>query len=88
MLRVLAFVEARHCFHFPPLYLSTMANVLADDLSRDNLASLLSKVPDADASPSSVSMLDLPHDPEASEAISTFVVKGTRHRCIPVHSSA
>ena len=66
MLRVLAFVEARHCFHFSPLYLSTTANVLADDLSRDKLASFLSKVPDADASPSIVStaLLDLLLSPE------------------------
>ena len=40
--------------------------MLADDLSRDNLASLLSKVPDSDAAPSSVStaLLNLLLSPE------------------------
>ena len=61
ILRVLAFVEARHRFYLSPLYLSTTANFLADDLSRDNLVSFQSKVPDADSSPAATSsaLLDL-----------------------------
>jgi hypothetical protein len=66
MLRVLAFVEARHRFYLSPLYLSTTENFLADDLSRDNLVSFLSKVPDADSSPAATSsaLLDLLLTPE------------------------
>ena len=66
MLRVLAFVEARHRFYLSPLYLSMTANFLADDLSRDNLVSFLSKVPDADSSPAATSsvLLDLLLTPE------------------------
>ena len=47
MLRTLAFVEAKHSFALAPQYIDTKANHLADDLSRDNLPSFLSKVPDA-----------------------------------------
>ena len=49
MLRTLAFIEARHTFSLCPEYISTTHNHLADDLSRDKLASFLSKVPNADA---------------------------------------
>ena len=47
MLRALAFVEAKHSFVVAAQYIDTKANHLADDLSRDNLSSFLSKVPDA-----------------------------------------
>ena len=47
MLRVLAFIEARHCFHLRPVYINTKLNHLADDLTRDNLSSFLVKVPQA-----------------------------------------
>ena len=47
MLRVLAFVEACYHFHFYPVYIDTKANHLADDLSRNNAISFLSKVPEA-----------------------------------------
>lgn len=33
MLRVLAFVEARHHFHFRPVYINTKMNHIVDDLS-------------------------------------------------------
>ena len=49
LLRTLAFVEARHTFSLQPQYISTTDNHLADDLSRDKLASFLTKVPEADA---------------------------------------
>ena len=51
LLRVLAFVEAQHAFHLQPAYIDTRANHLADDLSRNNSISFLSKVPWADRQP-------------------------------------
>jgi hypothetical protein len=57
MLRALAFIEARFRFHLQPLYITTRANHLADDLSRDNLSAFLLKVPDANKAP------DLPSAP-------------------------
>ena len=51
MLRTLAFVEACNNFYLSPQYISTGDNHLADDLSRDNLPSFLSKVPHADRRP-------------------------------------
>ena len=55
LLRCLVFLEARYqCFMFPT-YINTRANHLADDLSRNNAASFLSKVPGANPQPSAVS---------------------------------
>ena len=51
MLRTLAFLEARYAFVLKPEYISTTDNYLADALSRDGLLSFLSKVPDADPTP-------------------------------------
>ena len=51
MLRTLAFVEARHDFTLRVQYINTKENHLADDLSRNNFSSFLSKVPNADPSP-------------------------------------
>ena len=47
LLCCLVFVEARLQFAITPLYIHIKANDLADDLSRNNLASFLSKVPQA-----------------------------------------
>ena len=65
MLRTLAFVEARHSFSLQPQYISTIDNHLADDLSRDKLASFLAKVPNADtrATPLPTLLVDLLLDP-------------------------
>ena len=65
MLRTLAFVEARYRFSLRPEYINTKDNHLADDLSRDNLASFLLKVPGADtrATPLPTQLLDLLLDP-------------------------
>ena len=54
LLRTLVFVEARFNFHFYPLYINTHVNHLADDQSRDNLFSFLSKVPQAHPVPKRV----------------------------------
>ena len=61
ILRTLAFVEARHAFALRPQYISTTDNHMADDLSRDKLASFLAKVPNADtrATPLPTLLLDL-----------------------------
>ena len=66
LLRVLAFVEARYRFHLQPLYINTKLNHLADDLSRNNLLSFLTKVPLADKYPVSLPplLLSLLLDPE------------------------
>ena len=48
MLRTLAFIEAANGLSLAPQYISTGDNHLADDLSRNNLFSFLSKVPQAD----------------------------------------
>ena len=66
MLRVLAFVEARHQFHLRPMYINTQVNHLADDLSRDNLSSFLLKVPQANKLPDAIPppILDLLLDME------------------------
>ena len=65
MLRTLAFVEARHAFSLRPQYISTSDNHLADDLSRDKLASFLVKVTEADtrATPLPALLLELLPDP-------------------------
>lgn len=67
LLRCLVFIEVTHkCFLYPT-YVDTKANHLADDLSRNNLSSILSKVPNADPHPTPVSqpLLDLLLDPTA-----------------------
>ena len=48
LLRCLLFIEATRDYHLVPMYISTKANDLADDLSRDHLSMFLSKVPQAD----------------------------------------
>ena len=67
LLRCLVFVEARFGFSIMPMYISTKANFLADDLSRNNLVSFLSKVPQADSTPTKVSvrLLELLLDQQA-----------------------
>lgn len=67
LIRCLVFVEAHYCFYLFPSYINTKANHLADDLSRNNLPSFLSKVPSADRQPRPVSLplLDLLLDPQA-----------------------
>ena len=51
MLRTLLFLEAQYSFSLSPVYISTKANHLADDLSRNNLSSFLSKVSHASPTP-------------------------------------
>ena len=65
MLRTLAFVEATYDFSLSPQYISTGDNHLADDLSRDNRLSFLSKVPHADrqATPLPPQLVELLLDP-------------------------
>lgn len=65
MLRVLAFVEALYQFHLQPTYITTKANYLADDLSRNNAASFLLKVPRVKREPDtpSTELLELLLDP-------------------------
>ena len=62
LIRCLLFVEATWGFIIEPTYINTKANHLADNLSRNNVHSFLSKVPWADLSPTPVSqpLLDLP----------------------------
>ena len=48
MLRTLAFIEAHTSFYLCPQYINTKVNLLADSLSRGNLISFLSQVPNAD----------------------------------------
>ena len=66
MLRALAFIKARHRFVLQPMYINTKLNHLADDLSRDNLDSFLSKVPVASRTPDCPSspLLNLLLDPQ------------------------
>ena len=56
MLRSLMFIEATLGFTITATYISTTANHLADDLSRNNLASFLLKVPTADGEPTPISL--------------------------------
>ena len=67
LIRCLVFIEAYYCFYLHPSYINTKANHLADDLSRNNLHSFLSKVPSADPQPVPVCLplLDLLLDPQA-----------------------
>ncbi len=51
MIRSLVFLEAHFDFHLSSVYINTLDNHLADDLSRGNLSSFLSKVPDASSRP-------------------------------------
>ena len=67
MLRCMVFIEAHFQFHIHPTYINTKMNHLADDLSRNNLSSFLSKVPRANPHPAPVSLplLNLLLDPVA-----------------------
>ena len=60
-------MEAYFKFHFHSQYIDTYANELADDLSRDNAFSFLSKVPQASREPTPVptALLSLLLDPSA-----------------------
>ena len=51
LLRTLAFVEACHCCYLQPVYINTALNDRADDLSRNNLQSFFSKVPQVNSNP-------------------------------------
>ena len=66
LIRCFVFVEARHRCYLYPQYISTKDNHLADDLSRNNVSSFLSKVPSANSLPSPVSqqLVDLLLDPQ------------------------
>ena len=55
MIRCLAFIEARLECSLRAMYVSTQDNDLADDLSRNNLSSFLSKMPTADRYPTAIS---------------------------------
>lgn len=67
MLRCLVFIEAHLNCHLYPMYINTRNNHIADDLSRNNLFSFFSKVPDASHSPAQVSrqLLQLLLNPQA-----------------------
>lgn len=67
LLRCLVFVEARCGCHLYGEYIETYNNHLADDLSRNNLVSFLSKVPSAEGrpTPTSPQLLDLLLNPQA-----------------------
>ncbi len=75
LLRCLVFMDAH--FGLQPEYINTRQNDLADDLSRDNLSSFLSKVPNAHPTPSptSGSLLDLLLTPQAD-----WISPAWRHR--------
>jgi hypothetical protein len=61
------FIEAYNQFHLVPCYIDMRANHLADDLSRERIVSLLSKVPQASPRPTPVPqvLVDLLLDPRA-----------------------
>ena len=67
MLHCMVFIEAHLQFHIHPTYINTKMNHLADDLSRNNLSSFLSKVPQANSHPGPVPLplLNLLLDPLA-----------------------
>ncbi len=69
MIRCLVYLEAQFEFHLSPLYISTHDNHLADDLSRNNLFSFLSKVPKADTHPSPIprELIPLLTNPEQND---------------------
>ena len=54
LLRCLVFIEAHYNCSLCPAYITTKCNHLADDLSRNNSASFLSKVPGMNPHPSTV----------------------------------
>ena len=54
LLRCLLFLEAQRNCNLTPAYISTEANHLANDLSRDHLSSFFSKVPQANPHPTPV----------------------------------
>ena len=67
LLRCLVFIEAQYHFYIYPVYISSAMNHLADDLSRDEALSFLSKVPSASITPSPIStpLLQALLDPQA-----------------------
>ena len=67
LLCTLVFIEACYNFPFRPLYINTHVNHLVDSLSRNDLPSFLSKVPQAHHNPSMVpdQLLNLLLDPQA-----------------------
>ena len=92
MLRTLAFVEARHAFSLCPQYISTHDNHMADDLSRDNLSSFLSKVPGAypRATPLPIQLLVLLLDPSLDWASPQWLQQFTAisRRALPPRQDA
>ena len=74
LIRCLVFVEATLGFFVVPAYINSRANHLADDLSRDNRHSFLSKVPMASKSPTPISapLLQLLLDPQADWTCPTW----------------
>ena len=66
MLRCLFFVEAYYEFELHALYINTLDNDLADDLSRDKLTSFYSKVPQAEVNPTRIprQLTQLLYDPQ------------------------
>ena len=67
LLRCLTYVEAQIGCHLYGVYIDTHSNHLADDLSRNNVLSFLSKVPSADSQPTPTSpdLLSLLLNPQA-----------------------
>ncbi len=85
LLRCLVFVEAHYRCYLHPMYIDTRSNHLADDLSRNNLPSFLSKVPGADLRPSRVPqpLLDLLLDTQAD-----WISAHWRHRFSTIFATA
>ena len=67
LLRCVVFVEATLGYIVSSVYIDTKSNHLADDLSRYNVVSFLSKVPSTQVHPTqiSLSLLELLLDQEA-----------------------
>lgn len=67
LLWCLAFIEAHFRCYMEPTYIDTKSNHLADDLSRNNIASFLLQVPQAHPHPTPISphLLELLLDPRA-----------------------
>lgn len=63
LIRCLVFLEAQFQFHLLPQYINTCNNHLADDLSRNNLSSFLSKVLEARKVPTPSPKNPPPADP-------------------------
>ena len=74
LVRCLVFVEATLGLFLVPTYINTKVNHLADDLSRNDLRSFLSKVPAADRTPTPISaqLLQLLLDPRADWTCPTW----------------